>query len=80
MQSSVLGAIMGFINGYLIWGSVWYFMHPDYPLSPYISAPLPGSASARLVDSLPLAILSSGDGNLLAGAVIVLFVIVLIVI
>jgi hypothetical protein len=80
MQSSVLGGIMGFINGYLIWGSMWYFMHPDYPLNPYISAPLPGSVSERFVDSLPLAILSGGDGNMLAGAVIVLFVIVLIVI
>jgi hypothetical protein len=37
LQSSMLGAIVGFINGYLIWGSLWYFMYPDYPLSPYIS-------------------------------------------
>lgn len=80
LQSSALGAIIGFVNGYLIWGSFWYFMHPDYPLSPNISAPLPGSASANFVNSLPLAVLGSGDGNLLAAAVIVLFIVVLIVI
>ena len=80
LQSSMLGAIVGFINGYLIWGSLWYFMYPDYPLSPYISAPAPGSASAELVKSLPLEVLASGDGNLLAASVIVLFLIVLVVI
>ena len=80
LQASMLGGIIGFLNGYLIWGSIWYFMHPDYPLSPYISSPIAGTASAGFIDSLPLAILGSGDGNLLAAAVIVLFVAVLIVI
>jgi hypothetical protein len=84
LQSSVLGGIIGFINGYLIWGSLWYFMHvTDYPLDPYIAAPLPDSYSAEFVNSLPLYILGggpTGDGDLLAAAVIVLFLIVLIVI
>lgn len=84
LQASALGGIVGFINGYLIWGSMWYFMHiTNYPLSPYISAPPAGSASANFVESLPLYILAGGpggDGNLLAAAMIGLFLIVLIVI
>jgi hypothetical protein len=84
LQSSVLGGIIGFLNGYLIWGSLWYFMHvTDYPLSPYISAPADGTYSADFVDSLPLYILGggpTGEGDLLAAAVIVLFLVVLIVI
>ncbi len=84
LQASVLGAVIGFMNGYLIWGSLWYFMHiTNYPLSPYISAPLPGTYSADFVESLPLYILGggpTGDGNLLSALVIVLFLIVLIVI
>jgi uncharacterized membrane protein required for colicin V production len=84
LQSSVLGGLVGALNGYLIWGTLWYFQHVEnYPLSPYISAPQPGSPSANFVDSLPLYILAGGPGgagNLLAAAVIVLFLIVLIVI
>jgi len=81
LQTSVLGAILGFINGYLIWGSLWSFMEAtNYPLAPYISAPQPGTSSASFVENLPLAVLGGNDGNLLAAAVIVLFLIVLIVI
>jgi uncharacterized membrane protein required for colicin V production len=84
LQSSMLGGIVGFLNGYLIWGSLWYFLHiTNYPLSPYISAPAPGTSSAEFVDSLPLYILAGGpggSGDLLAAVVIVLFLIVLIVI
>jgi hypothetical protein len=84
LQASMLGGLVGFLNGYLIWGSLWYFMHiTNYPLTPYISAPQAGSPSANFVDSLPLFILAGGpggDGNLLAAAVIGLFLVVLIVI
>ncbi len=84
LQSALLGAIVGFINGYLIWGSLWYFMHvTNYPLRPYVDAPLPGTASADFIQSLPLYILGGGpggDGSLLSAAVIGLFLIVLIVI
>jgi len=84
LQSSALGGIVGFINGYLISGSLWYFLHiTNYPLSPYISAPLPNTASADFIDSLPLYVLAGGpggDGNLLSAAMIGLFLVVLIVI
>jgi len=81
LQASILGGIVGFVNGYLIWGSMWSLMDAtNYPLAPYITRPTPGSPSADFLDNLPLTILNSGDGNLLAAAVIVLFLIVLIVI
>jgi uncharacterized membrane protein required for colicin V production len=84
LQISILGGLVGAFNGYLIWGTLWYFQHvANYPLSPYISAPLAGTASANFVESLPLFLLAggpAGEGNLLAAAVIVLFLIVLIVI
>jgi uncharacterized membrane protein required for colicin V production len=84
LQSHILGAIVGFLNGYLIWGTLWYFMHiNNYPLSPYIVAPPANSPSAETINQLPLYVLAGGPGgagDLLAMAVIFLFLIVLIVI
>jgi hypothetical protein len=84
LQESVLGGILGFINGYLIWGSLWYFMDiNEYPLAPYIIAPGENSPSQQALSILPLVILGggpSGNGDLLAVAVIILFVLVLILI
>lgn len=84
LQESVLGGLLGFLNGYLVWGSLWYFMDiNEYPLAPYIIAPSPGSPSDQARSLLPLVILGggpTGTGDLLAVAVIILFVIVLILI
>ncbi len=84
LQESVLGALIGALNGYLIWGSIWYFMDiNEYPLAPYITGPAPGSASATTESILPLVLLGGGpggNGDLLAVAVIILFVFVLILI
>ncbi len=84
LQSTTLGALVGFLNGYMIFGSIWYFMHiNDYPLRPFIDAPLAGSPSAGTISALPLYVLAGGpggDGSLLSLVVIVLFVIVLILI
>ncbi len=84
LQSSILGGLVGFINGYLIWGSLWYFMDINaYPLAPAVIAPAPGSPSDQARSLLPLVVLGggvTGTGDLLAIAVIVLFLIVLIVI
>ncbi len=88
VQTSALGAIVGFANGYLIAGSVWYFLHINsvngvYPLDPYIIAPPAGSSSALFIANLPLFVLAGGPqgpGDLLALCVIVLFVIVLVMI
>lgn len=84
LQSSILGGLVGFINGYLIWGSLWYFMDINaYPLAPSVIAPAPGSPSDQARNLLPLVVLGggvTGTGDLLAIAVIVLFLIVLVVI
>jgi len=83
LQASVLGGLIGFLNGYLIWGSLWYFLHiNDYPLSPFVLRPAAGSLSAETVGVLPMFVLTGpgGDGNLLALAVILLFIFVLILI
>lgn len=83
-QESILGGIVGAVNGYLIWGSIWYFMDiNNYPLAPAVIAPAPGSPSDQALQWLPLVVLGggvSGSGDLLAVAVIVLFLFVLIVI
>src|SRR5689334_12159595 len=77
LQERLLGAIVGGINGYLVFGSIWYFLDAmAYPFSPYIIAPAPGSASAAMVGSLPLIFLV--QGNLLTILVIVLFLFVII--
>jgi hypothetical protein len=84
LQESVLGGIIGCVNGYLIWGTIWYFMDINaYPLAPSVVAPAPGSPSDQAREILPLVILGggvNGSGDLLAVAVIVLFLFVLIVI
>ena len=84
LQESVLGGLLGALNGYLIWGSLWYFMDiNEYPLAPYVVAPSPGSPSAQTQSILPLVLLGggpAGNGDLLAVAVIILFVFVLILI
>jgi hypothetical protein len=84
LQESILGMLLGALNGYLIWGSIWYFMDiNEYPLAPSVIAPSPGSASAATQNILPLVLLGGGpggNGDMLAVAVIILFVFVLILI
>ncbi len=84
LQSKALGGIVGAVNGYLLSGSIWYFMHiNDYPLSPYIEAPAIGSLSLSTVNNLPLYVLAGGPGapgDLLSLSVIGLFIIVLVLI
>ena len=84
LQSKALGGIVGALNGYLLSGSVWYFMHiNDYPLAPYIEAPAAGSLSQGTVSNLPLFVLASGPGTpgeLLSLTVIALFITVLVLI
>lgn len=78
LQNKLLGILTGGFNGYLVFGSLWFYLdEKGYPLDA-IRPPLLNSASANFVDSLPLAWLQ--DGNLLTLFVIGLFLFILIAI
>lgn len=83
LQDSILGIVIGFLNGYLIGGTLWYLMDiHEYPLNPFIIAPAPNSPSANLLNAMPLVLLSggpSGSGEFLLVAVVVLLLIAFIV-
>ena len=56
-QDSLLGLFLGGINGYFIFGTLWYFMHAaNYPFD-VISAPVAGTAAGdaalKLLVALP---------------------------
>ena len=58
LQDTLLGLILGAVNGYLIVGTVWYFMHQaGYPFGPYFQAPDSsselGQAALNLIDNMP---------------------------
>lgn len=76
-QERLLGFVVGGVNGYLLFGSLWYYLdRTNYPFPPFVFAPTPGSASASMVNALPLIFLV--QGNLLTILVIVLFLFVII--
>jgi hypothetical protein len=80
LQSNLLGSMMGFVNGYLVGGSLWYFLDiNEYPLAPLVLAPTAGSPSDQARDILPMVLLSggvNGSGDFLAVAAIVLILVV----
>lgn len=81
LQDGILGALVGALNGYLLFGSLWWYMdNLEYPLSPFITPVAPGSPSAELVDALPLSWMLSADGGLLSLLMIALFVFVIVVV
>jgi hypothetical protein len=44
LQDSLLGFVLGSLNGYLVIGALWFYMdQAKYPF-PYITAPVPGTA------------------------------------
>ncbi len=78
IQEGLLGGMIGAFNGYLVFGSLWFYMRElGYPLSPYIPAPYAGTASAAMQNQLPLDWLL--EGNLLTLLVVILFLFVVIV-
>jgi len=84
LQTNILGALVGFLNGYLIGGTLWYFLDiNEYPLAPLVVAPAPGSPSDQARELLPIVILGgglTGSGDFLTIAVIGLFLVVMFVI
>lgn len=76
-QERLLGVLIGAINGYLVMGTLWYFLdRTQYALTPFVTAPLPGSQSSQWVSALPLVFLA--QNNLLTILVIVLFLFVIV--
>lgn len=82
-QDAILGGLVGGLNGYMIWGMVWYLLDiNDYPFSPLITAPAPNSFSAQALSSIPLVALGSvtGGGEGFIVLVIIMFALVLFII
>jgi uncharacterized membrane protein required for colicin V production len=57
MQDVILGLLIGGFNGYMIFGSLWYFIHKggypfDYVLAP-IAGTTAGEAALKLIPLLP---------------------------
>lgn len=84
LQSGFLGAVVGFFNGYLIGGTLWYFLDiNEYPLEQFVIAPSATSPSAEALNWMPLVLLGGGassTGDILAVAVLALLFIVLVVV
>lgn len=84
IQGGILGAIVGFGNGYFVAGSIWYFLDINrYPFPQFVTAPAPGTVSFQAIESMPIVLLGgglTGNGDLLAVAVIVLLALVIIVV
>lgn len=58
LQDVLLGLIIGALNGYLVVGSLWYFMdQAGYPFAPFFTPPDPadpmGQAARALIERLP---------------------------
>lgn len=83
IQSGIIGSVVGFLNGYLIGGTLWYLMDiNEYPFDPYIIAPAPNSPSAGMLDAMPMVILSGGaggSGDLIIVAVVILLLAVVVI-
>jgi hypothetical protein len=80
LQDVLLGVFLGAVNGYLIFGTLWFYMHDaNYPFA-YITPPSPvdalGEAALKLIPMLPPAWLAS---PLIYFAVAVAFIFVLVV-
>jgi uncharacterized membrane protein required for colicin V production len=64
LQDILLGVFLGAINGYLIMGTIWYFLDAaSYPFPNIIQAPTPGTQvyeiTQRMMAIMPPALLSS---------------------
>ncbi|HEB64505.1 MAG TPA: hypothetical protein ENJ02_03060, partial [Chloroflexi bacterium] len=57
LQDALFGAVLGGFNGYLIMGSIWFFLDQAKYFYDFISAPVPGTAGGdaaiRLIALLP---------------------------
>jgi hypothetical protein len=81
LQDILLGVFLGAINGYLVTGTLWYFMHSGgYPFPNIISAPPAGTqvadATNRLIAMMPPVLLGGSSAIYFAVALAFAFVLV----
>lgn len=77
VQEAILGLVVGLLNGYLVIGALWWYLHvAQYPFE-WVISPLnfPESASAEFIRLLPLNFLASPWLEIL---VVVFFLIVIV--
>lgn len=61
LQDGLVGAVIGFINGYVVGGALWYFLDiNEYPLTEFVTAPAVGSPSFQALNTMPLLLVSGG--------------------
>ncbi len=79
-QDTLMGILVGGINGYLIVGTLWFFLHQAGYFLDFISPPVPGTPEGQtaleMIESLPPVMLS---GNSLYFAIAIAFAFVVIV-
>ncbi|MCD4685409.1 MAG: CvpA family protein [Anaerolineae bacterium] len=82
VQDGVLGGLVGSFNGYLLFGSLWWYMDQlGYPFSPNVIDPVgPTTTSADVAEILPLEWMLSGDGSVLSLLMIGFFVFIIVVV
>lgn len=80
LQDTLLGGVLGGFNGYLIFGTLWYFLHSaNYPFTfviPPDAATETGQAALRWIALLPPAWLMTSPTVYIAVALCFVFVIV----
>ncbi|GAB1421887.1 hypothetical protein MASR2M15_20830 [Anaerolineales bacterium] len=61
LSQNLLGGLVGFINGYIIATSLWYFLDiNEYPIAQFIVAPPDGSISSQAISMIPIILINGG--------------------
>ena len=53
LQDSLLGFVLGALNGFLVFGTIWFYIaDAKYPFSEYMSPPVPGTPMGDAANNL----------------------------
>ena len=82
LRNLVVGGAVGFFNGWVVGGAIWYFLDINrYPFARILSAPAEASASFLGAEWMPIVVLGGGlaaSGGLLALAVLAILAVAVI--